>query len=352
MEFKNLEQRMAQCYIDMFPKFVPDEQATVSVSEQKIFYDLINNLYQLAFDEPLLFVTSLHDDDAYPNRINRASYGKPELQKNMKKFLKEMDMIIENMFLLGQNTVVKFSKKHQVILSRLGINDFTKLPKAWSWMSNRPNANTIAFSHCLFNNDYPYASDIYANLFGEKAFRKIEKWMLGQEYKRFIHNNIIASDCKLTLTYINPLWSKDSPKGGYEYGIRHTGISAKYDFYTREPAVFGLCIPNGLKEFLMAFETMEKKLQGFVVENTKKCDSCRYCVQTDKTGSRPFVYITVKYEQKQYNLCPLIPGYTYCWTSIDNELVEQLISFLSFMDRFVNIRGKINGIRLHRTFRK
>jgi ribosome-associated toxin RatA of RatAB toxin-antitoxin module len=95
-----------------------------------------------------------------------------------------MDMLIENMFLLGQNSVVKFSKSQQVILSKLGINDFAKLPKAWTWMSNRQDANAVAFSHCLFKKEYPYTSDIYARLLGEKAFRKLENWMFGQEYKR------------------------------------------------------------------------------------------------------------------------------------------------------------------------
>ena len=180
MVFNNLEQRMAQAYIDMFPQFVPDEQASVSVSEQKQFYDLIHNLYQLALDEPLLFVVSLHEDDAYPNGFTASSYGKPDLKKDMKKFLKVIDTLLQNMFLLGQNSVVKFNKKEQIILSKLAINDFAKLPKAWTWMSNRADANIIAFSHCLFKKGYPYTSDIYARLLGESAFRKLENWMLGQ----------------------------------------------------------------------------------------------------------------------------------------------------------------------------
>ena len=68
MAFESLEQRMAQTYIDMFPAFVPDEKSDISASEQEKFYTLMKNLYQLAFDEPLLFVASLHEDDAYPYR--------------------------------------------------------------------------------------------------------------------------------------------------------------------------------------------------------------------------------------------------------------------------------------------
>jgi len=99
---------------------------------------------------------------------------------------------------------------------------------------------------------------------------------------------------------------------------------------------WGLCIPNGLKVFLEAFESMDKKLKKFVVDRTKKCDNCRYCVQTDKKGTRPLVYITVDYEQEKYNLCPYFPGGSYSWTNINNELVDQIISFLTFMDKFIN----------------
>lgn len=91
MAFTSLEQRMAQTYIDMFPTFVPDECADVKVSEQERFYTLIKNLYQLAYDEPLLFVSALHEDDVYPNRFDKSSYGKPNLQVTMKKFTKAIN---------------------------------------------------------------------------------------------------------------------------------------------------------------------------------------------------------------------------------------------------------------------
>lgn len=41
MTYTSLEQRMAQNYIDTFPSFVSDETAPVNVSEQELFYLLI-----------------------------------------------------------------------------------------------------------------------------------------------------------------------------------------------------------------------------------------------------------------------------------------------------------------------
>ena len=334
MSFENLEQRIAQTYIDLLPPFVPDNNASVSVSEQEKFYDLIKSLYQLAFDDPLLFVASLHEDDAYPGYI-KSSYGKPELQVNMKKFSKTIDMLLQNMFLIGQGSEVKLDKRQKVILSKLGIIDFTNLSAAWVWMSTRPDSGLTDFSFCFFKKDYPYTSDIYARLLGEAAFRKLEDRLIAQGYKRFDIYNITASDCKLSLSYANPIWSEEQPNGGFEYKIRHTGISARYDPYFKNPVVFGLCIPNGLKTYLEAFNSADNRVQNFIIEHTKKCDGCRYCVQTDKTGTRPLAIIKVVHGGEEYNLCPYFPGYSYRWSGINDELVERLIEMLAFMDKFI-----------------
>ena len=294
----------------------------------------MKELYKLAFDEPELFVTELHEDDAHPNRFNKSSYGKPELKLNMQKFTKAIDGLLQNMFLAGQGAAVKINKKQQAVLSKLGINDFSRLPEAWTWMAKRPDSNVIQFSLCFFKKDHPYTSDIFAPLFGETVFRKLENWMIKKGYKRFDIYDVPASNSKISLTYANPAWSKENPKGGFEYKIRHTGISARYEPFVKQPPVFGLCIPNGLKPYLEKFDSMDKELQNFIVERTKKCDGCRYCVQTDKTGSRPLALIKISHENKEYNLCPYFPGYRYCWSTIDDKLADQLIGFLSFMDTF------------------
>ena len=334
MNYSSLEQRMAHSYIDMLPSFVPDENASVSVSEQEHFYDLIKNLHQLAFDEPLLFVTSLHEDDVYPTRYKKP-YGKPKLIMSMRKFTKSVDGLLQAMFLLGKGEEVKLNKRQQTILDRLNINDLTNLPAAWQWMSTKENANIVTFSHCLFDDNYPYTSEIYARLLGASAFKKLESWMLAQGYKRFDIHHIIASDCKLTLTIANPKWCSDPPRGGHEYKIKHTGISVQYDDYVKDPAIIGLCIPDGMKPYLATFDSMETSLQAFVVGRTKKCDRCNYCIQTDKTGTRPLAYTAVTFEGEKYQLCNYFPGYGYSWSSIDDNLVDMLIKMLTFMDGFV-----------------
>ena len=333
MSYTSLEQRMAHNYFDLFPAFVPDVHAPVSEDEQRQFHQLMHDLYQLAFDEPLLFVTALHEDDVFPDFAPRSSYGKPKLITDMKKFTKAVDALIQKMYLMGQSAEVKLSKREQVILSRLSV-DVDQLPAAWVWMATRENSNLISFKHCLFDAVYPYTSELYAKLLGESAFKRLEQWMLERGYQRFDIHDTTASDCKLSLSIVNPKWSKDRPSGGFQYKVRHTGIAALHDHYARHPGTIGLCIPNGFKLFLEHFDSMDEALRQFVIECTKTCDGCRYCVQTDKTGSRPLAHIPVTFEGKTYALCPYFPGYWFCWTQLDDELVDKLTNMLAFMDRF------------------
>jgi len=334
MTYTSLEQRLAQNYLCLLAPFVPDRNAPVNTDEQERLYNLMKNLYQLAFDEPLLFVAQLHEDDAYPNRFNKKSYGKPELQRNVVKFTKSIDMLLEAMFLMGKGEEYKLTKKQAAVLSRLGIVDFSNLPPEWIWLSTREAASLASFSYCLFDRDYPYTSEIYARLLGEAGFKKLESWMLSNGYKRFDIYDVVASNCRLSLTIANPKWNSNLPTGGFEYKVKHTGISARFEPHIKDPVVFGLCIPNGLKPYLEDFAFMDKELQDFVVKHTKKCDKCGYCVQTDKSKTRPLAIIPVDYDGNVYSLCTYFPGYNYCWTNIDDNLADELIMMLSFLDRY------------------
>jgi len=336
--YTSLEQRMASSYIDLFPRFIPEDSAEVSVSEQEEFYLLMKRLYSLAYEESLLFVSALHADDAYPNRFNKKSYGKPELLVSQKKFQKAVDTQLQTMFLLGQGKPVNLNKRQKEIFSRLGIEDlsFSGLPAAWKWMANRPESDFERFSHCFFKTGYPYTSELYAKLLGSAAFYKIENWMREHGYVRYDIKNIPASDCKIILAYANPAWSKEPPRGDFEYKVRHTGISVRYDAYIQKPCVLGICIPGGMKPYLEHFDEMTPALQDFILKKTKRCNACGYCIQTDKTGNRPFSHVRVNQGgDDSAELCPYFPGYRFCFTSLDEELADRIIEMLEFMDRFI-----------------
>lgn len=95
-----------------------------------------------------------------------------------------------------------------------------------------------------------------------------------------------------------------------------------------------MCIPGGMKLYLEHFEEMPSSVRDFVMSRVKRCDGCRYCVQTDKSGKRPLARIPVQYGGEEHGLCPYYPGYRFWWSDIDEALADNIIGLLDFMDRF------------------
>lgn len=343
MVYRSLEQRAAQGYLDLFPQFIPDSQAPVSVSEQRAFYDLMERFYRLAYEEPQLFVPRLHEDSALPGLFSSASDPGREAQNHMKKFRKMLDSTVMQMYLCGAKKEYRLDRRQKAILARLGIEDYENLPAAWVWMAEKEHLERFQspsrFAHCCFRADYAYTVEIYEKAFGNEAFHRLTGWMAEHGYRTFDIYDTTASGCKFALTYANPAWGKERPRGGFEYKIKHTGISLRYEPYCRDPWIFGVCIPGGMKPYLEHFQEMPAAVRDFVMSRVKRCDGCRYCVQTDKTGKRPLARIPVQYGGEEHALCPYYPGYRFWWTGIDEALADDIIGLLSFMDRFAGGGG-------------
>ena len=239
----------------------------------------MHGLYQRLSGEPTLMFSTLHEDDAYTHRFNKGADNKPKLKNLMRRAIKKVDALLMTFFQLGQsgqvdaNTLVvdvsvNMSKRHQMLSEQLGLHqrtasdrtvlshdDYAEMFQAWTWMATRPGASLLGFSRCLFRESYPYASDIYARLSGnEVAFRRLERYLIENGYTRMDN-----WDGTLTLDYYKTHGDKTPTKGGFQYGIRHTGISASYDILMDSPPVFGLCIPR-MKEILTAFDSMATTL--------------------------------------------------------------------------------------------
>jgi len=351
ISYANLEQRMAHTYLDMLPPFVPLMSNDVSVHSQEQFYGFIKNMVQVIFDSPELLVTQLHEDDAYPNRFNRAAYGKPKLYYAMKKTINAIEELIFWLYSIGQSGIVenekliisdavKSKKNHIQALPYLGLTldsntlscaAYDGLFPAWKWMAERKNST--AFGRGMFDPQYPYIQDVYAKLFGdEKGFNHLLEYLAEHGYQRFE-----IERGPYTLDYVKSVGNGDSPLGSPLHGDHfHYGISAEYKHEAVAPQFMVLRILE-MKDLLLKFDQMESHLKDFVIQYAKKCDLCRYCTQTDKTGKRKELAIPVTHGTI-YNICPLYPGFNFCFSTLDEPLSNQLMAFLDFMDE--HIMGK------------
>lgn len=77
---------------------------TIDTQSQQDFYAMMKDTLDRLFDAPELMFATLTPDDAYPNRFNCASYGKPELQNRMRAIDKKLDELLDNLIALGQSS--------------------------------------------------------------------------------------------------------------------------------------------------------------------------------------------------------------------------------------------------------
>lgn len=351
MNYANLEQRMAHSYVDMFPPFVPLTDGEVSIPSQEQFYRFMQNVYRRIFDSPELLFTKIFEDDAFPRRFNKGSYGKPTLYNHMKRDLKEIDELLSLLFSLGQNSTVDngtlrtpaavdIKKKHRNVLPLLGLkldntilscDTVDNLFPAWKWMATRVGATVLSFSRCMFDPDYPYMQDIYSTLFGnEKASEALLQHLQKRGYTR-----VEMKRGPYTLDYVKRNVENDVPLGSPLHGDpHHYGISAEYRPDVTIPQYLVLRILD-MKNILLRFGRMSSSLQEFVVKHAKKCDECGYCTQTDKSGKRKPLCIDVFHKGEHRSICPLYPGFNFCFTALDEELAMNLVAFLDFMDKHI-----------------
>ncbi len=360
-KFDSLEQRVVATYLETMPPFYPREDE-VGPAAQKAFYDWMKGLYQLLLRQPELLFPSLHPDDFLTYRFNKSLDGKPKVQATMRAAQKRLDELLNKLIELAQGqmeagrltvpSAVKIPAAHRRVLSALGVQETrgkdtvcldcgnAGLAEAWRWMATREDAVEVSrwvtredvlrllFSRCLFHPAHSYATDIFRPLFeNTQAFERLVAFLEENGYERTDNR-----DGRVALDYAKEYGPKPSPLKDAWAERTHGGISLQYDWQMDEPACLCLRVPM-LAELLRRVDEMDGRTRRFLVGTTKKCNGCRYCVQLDKTGKRPLASVPVTEGGQTVRLCPIFPGYTYCWTRLDDGLVDDLIAALTCFDR-------------------
>lgn len=83
------------------------------------------------------------------------------------------------------------------------------------------------------------------------------------------------------------------------------------------------------KMVLQGAEKLPENVKEFIANHMKSCDSCRYCVQTDKTETRPLAAITVGAQKK----CPIFPGFSMNWRELPQQLADNIVEMLDALDK-------------------
>lgn len=139
------------------------------------------------------------------------------------------------------------------------------------------------------------------------------------------------TDCrdgkKISLDYSKQHGKKAEPVKAAWGERSHSGIELSYEELRLEPCFLWMRMPM-FKTVLEKADSLPSEVAEFIASNTKTCDGCRYCVQTDKTKTRPLAAVKLSGKNK----CPMFPGFTFNWRRIDGELCEKILKTLDAVD--------------------
>lgn len=132
---------------------------------------------------------------------------------------------------------------------------------------------------------------------------------------------------RVCVDFVKQYGKKDEPLKQAWAERTHAGLSVSFEELRLEPCFVWLRLPM-FKTLLTRAGEMPETAARFIAQNTKTCDGCRYCVQTDKTGERPLAAIKVLGKPK----CPMFPGFSFNWRALPPELSEGMLSVLDAVE--------------------
>lgn len=127
----------------------------------------------------------------------------------------------------------------------------------------------------------------------------------------------------LSLNYVKEYGKRTEPIKKAWADKSHLGIEISYEDLCIVPATLHIRLPR-FTEFLSRADELPGAAKKLISEKLKNCDACGYCVQTDKSGTRPLAAVTFEGVEK----CPYFPSFSLRWNEVSAELCEQILSTL------------------------
>ncbi len=356
--FASLAQRVANAWVETIPDFLPVPSIPVPEASQRQFYTFLRGVAEGVRDHPEWLDLPLQPDDAYEH--GEMQNRRPELIKAMRRTKRKVDDFIALLLQMGLHgsvdgqtlripkDAVRLVAKTRTRLAHFGLtvetgqtetvvtcDAFPDLFAAWVWIAEdtghtprtgKAGVPPVRFSHCLYSDTYPYARDVLTGLADDSPGLPALIEFLEREGYSLACNR----GNELNVDWVKSYGKADEPLKGWWGERTHGGLSIEYDWIRKHPLFFGLRIPE-FRTLVGHFDRMPAQTRGFVVRQTKHCDQCGYCTQTDKTGKRPRAYTTVEHNGG-HDLCLMFPGFRYTWQRVDGSLASDIQSFLTFAD--------------------
>lgn len=176
------------------------------------------------------------------------------------------------------------------------------------------------FSRCVTDKNVDWLCDSFDYMLdagGEVS--KLCKTLAEQGFKR----KILIDGRHFSLNYIKEYGKKPEPLKKAWADKIHLGIEISYEDLCIYPATLHLRTVR-FAELLSRADQLPHLAKKLIKEKVKTCDGCRYCIQTDKSGTRPLAAFEVDGIAK----CPYFPSFSLRWNKVDSDIIEQILSVL------------------------
>lgn len=344
--FPGLAQRMVYGLLGTFPGFVAVPSDIADERSQRQMHEFLWAAAVRIFEEPAVLDLPTLPDEAY--EFWEVNNRKPELIKAMRSILKTIDGFYELLLKIGTagelmaggihlgKETLKLGPRQLALLRRFGIesstsNDGVELRcegwedifPAWKLLSGiaATTANpTGTFARGIFDPAHSHGDGVFGFLTGNPAlFAELAAFLRERGYTR----TETLSESGSRIEWRKALSAKEELFVGMWYDYRK-----KYPFFLETKV-------SRFRELVHRFADMGEGLQAHVIERTKKCDGCGYCVQTNREKLKP-VTVSVEHGGTAYAVCPFFPYLT--WHHLDGRALSIQKELLLFAEEQLTAR--------------
>lgn len=365
--FENLAQRGIHYFVATMPLFCAVNSQSASENEQENAYNLIKEIYNKLYYNPELLGMKIHPDDCFEFWWTKRT-EKPGLSDKIRNYIKNINLIIESIYTIvssceSDGTQITLAKSNFEIkpamlkkLANLGltaekddVNYYITFPKdtvkglkllaeisaehsqkSATAIHNKTTSPFLLFSRGVFNPESPYLAEIFRGLYENKeSFDKLLDYLSNNNFIRVDNKEYkTGHHCEtISLDYVKFYGKPDGRIGDSWKTKNFSGVNFSYDENNQDCTRIGVHIPY-FREVLENSEKMSPTLKTFI-SKWNKCSGCRYCVQMDKSKTKPLRFVKVD----DINVCSVFAGgCTFNQFYDGTWMVDSIIELLNLVD--------------------
>jgi len=366
--FENLAQRGIHYFLAAMPAFRAAKSQSVPAKDQESAYNFIKSIYEKLYADPALLGLKTLPDDCLAEWWTPKK-EKPGLPEKIRGNIKSVNLFMEALYsivYLGKqkgDAIALAKEDHELkpaVLKHFGNFDIsvTKEDEAYTFafpkgivdglkllamistvhaqradptLHSRPMCHFTLFSHGVFDPQAPYTAEIFKRIIqNDDAFDKLIDYFTQHNFVR-LDNKEYKTGIKGDLTTLDYVKFYGKPEGtiGFAWKTRNfCGIEFTYNELIKSGMTIGLHIPF-FSEVMEKSDQMDESLKEFL-GCFNKCSGCRYCVQLDKTKTKPLKVVKVG----NSSLCAVFTfGFTFNNLGDNMWVADGIIELMEFVDR-------------------